>query len=376
MPYLETMTETLPKPAARQPHDMSLIAPRGDSARLLKFFVEDAPETGSVTKITDDIFWLRMPLPMTGLDHINLWILRDGEGWAIVDTGIGSQASKEIWEAAFKGVMKGRRVTRIICTHLHPDHTGLAGWLCRRFHAPLIMTRNEYFLCRLMAADTGKPAPREAIEFYERAGFTHPQIELFKSRFGGFGKAITTMPEGFIRMAEGDTLTINGVDWTILVGSGHSPEHACLYSPSENICITGDQLLPNISSNVSVWPTEPENNPLQDWIDSCEMLRAKLPEDVLVLPAHGIPFRGAHRRLSKLIEHHEKALDRLAEFCASPQRATEVYSVLFRRAIDDGNRIMAVGEAIAHLNCLIARGRMTRRVNDAGQYTYKTRRAA
>lgn len=359
----------------KTPHDVSLTTSKDRSSPMLEFFVETAPESGAVTKIANGIYWLRMPLPMTGLNHINLWILKDGPGWAIVDTGIGSRDSKEIWKSVFKGLMKGKTVTKVIATHLHPDHTGLAGWLCRKFDAPLYMTRGEYFLCRLMAADTGNPAPDYALRFYARAGFTPPQIELYKQRFGGFGKAITPMPEGYTRIQADDVVTIDGSPWRILIGAGHSPEHACLLNEAENICITGDQLLPNISSNVSVWPTESEGNPLEDWIDSCKMLTAELPEDVLVLPAHGIPFRGAHRRLAKLIDHHEKALQRLYAFCTTPKMATEVYSCLFRREITDSNRIMAVGESLAHLNCLVARGRMSRRVNDAGQYTYKSKSA-
>ncbi len=356
----------------KTPHDLSLTTAKDNSSPMLEFIQDKAPENGSVTQIADGIFWLRMPLPMKGLDHINLWILRDGDGWAIIDTGIGSRASKEIWNNALAGIMNGRRVTKVIATHLHPDHTGLAGWLCRKFDAPLYMTRGEYFLCRLMAADTGNPAPRHALKFYERAGFTDPQIELYKQRFGGFGKAITPLPEGYTRIEDGGAVMIDGKPWTVLVGAGHSPEHACLFNEALNICMTGDQLLPNISSNVSVWPTEPEGNPMQDWIDSCYMLRVQLPEDVLVCPAHGIPFRGAYRRLDKLIEHHEKALDRLYDFCKTPKLSTEVYSCLFRRPINDGNRIMAVGESIAHLACLIARGKMSRRINDAGQFTYKS----
>ena len=363
------MTDQAP---IKTPHDQSLVDPKQTSSRMLDFIREEAPESGSVTQITEGVFWLRMPLPMKGLNHINLWILKDGDGWAIVDTGIGSRECKSVWEKALGGIMAGRRVTKVIATHLHPDHTGLAGWLCRKFDAPLYMTRGEYFLCRLMAADTGNPAPLHALKFYERAGFSGPQIELYKQRFGGFGKAITPMPEGYTRIQAGEHISINGVDWNILVGSGHSPEHACLFSPALNICLTGDQLLPNISSNVSVWPTEPEGNPMQDWIDSCYMLRLRLPEDVLVCPAHGIPFRGAYKRLDKLVEHHEKALARLYDFCTTPMLSTQVYSCLFRREINDGNRIMAVGEAIAHLMCLVERGKMTRRINDAGQYTYKS----
>lgn len=356
------MTKTSP--------DEALSAPRDTSSRLLQFIVDEAPAPGSVTEVGDGVYWLRFALPMKGLNHINLWALKDHDNWVVVDTGIGDKDSKKIWEGHFKTLMGGRPVDRVICTHLHPDHTGLAGWICRKFGAPLLMTRGEYFLCRILAADTGKVAPQEGVVFYRKAGYTDDQIELYKMRFGGFGKAITAMPNSYDRLTDGECGSINGREWRIITGSGHSPEHACLYCPELNICLTGDQLLPNISSNVSVWPTEPEANPLQDWIDSCHKLKDELPEDVLVCPAHGIPFRGAHKRLDKLIEHHEKALDRLEEFCKKPRLATEVYSVLFRRTINDGNRIMAVGESIAHLNCLKGRGRITRRLNDAGQFIY------
>ena len=352
--------------------DQSLAQPQDTSSPLLDFFVDVAPEAGEVTPITDDVFWVRMSLPMKGLDHINLWFIRDGDSWVVVDTGIGSRASKDIWNTVFETYMGGQGVNRVIVTHLHPDHAGLAGWICRKFGAPLLMTRDEYFLCRLMAADTGNPAPKEGIEFYERSGFDSEQIEMYKARFGGFGKAITPMPHGYERLQDGQNISIGGRDWKIIVGAGHSPEHACLWCEELGICITGDQLLPNISSNVSVWPTEPECNPLELWIDSCHKLKAALPEDTLVLPAHGIPFRGAHKRLEKLIHHHERALDRLYDYCRTPMLAVDVFSVLFRRPITDGNRLMAVGESLAHLNCLIKRGKMTRRINDAGQYTYKS----
>ncbi len=361
---------------AKTAPDESLTTPRDTSSRLLNFIVDEAPETGSVTEVADGVFWLRFALPMKGLNHINLWALKDGDGWVIVDTGIGNKDSKAIWERHFKELMGGRPVNRVICTHLHPDHTGLAGWICRKFGAPLLMTRDEYFLCRLMAADTGRVAPQEGIAFYTKAGFTPEQIELYKMRFGGFGKAISTLPQGYDRLIEGETGKIGGRVWYVVIGSGHSPEHACLWCPELRLCLTGDQLLPNISSNVSVWPTEPEANPLEEWINSCHKLKEVLPADTLICPAHGIPFRGAHRRLSKLIEHHEKALDRLLEHCKTPRLATEVYSVLFRRDITDGNRIMAVGESIAHLNCLKNRGLLTRRLNDAGQFTYTSRKAA
>ena len=352
--------------------DEALSGPYDASSRLLKFFCADAPDSGAVTKIADGVFWLRMPLPMKGLDHINLWFLEDGENWTVIDTGIGSRESKAIWNSVFKDHMMGAPVSRVIVTHLHPDHAGLAGWICDKFDAPLVMTRGEYFLCRLMAADTGHPAPRAGIDFYRRAGFTEEQIDLYKARFGGFGKAISRLPHGYHRIKDGSTLQIGGREWKVIVGAGHSPEHACLYCEDLKLCISGDQILPNISSNVSVWPTEPQGNPMGDWIASCHKLRGAIPEDTLICPAHGIPFYGVHRRLDKLILHHEKALDRLLALCTTPHLATEVYSALFRRTINDGNRLLAVGEAVAHLHCLIERGQMRRLINDAGQFTYQT----
>lgn len=363
------------KPVPTAP-DESLVAAHDNSSPLLKFIQDSPPETGSVTEVADGVFWLRFGLPMKGLNHINLWALRDGDEWVIVDTGIGNRESKDIWLGHFEKLMGARPVNRVIVTHLHPDHSGLAGWISRKFGAPLVMTRGEYFLCRLMAADTGSVAPREGLRFYQKAGFTTDQIELYKARFGGFGKAITPLPHCYDRIQDGDTGMINGREWRVIIGSGHSPEHAVLWCPELKICLSGDQILPNISSNVSVWPTEPEGNPLQNWIDSCKKLKAVLPEDTLVCPAHGIPFRGAHRRLDKLVEHHEKALDRLYEHCKTARLATQVYPVLFRRSINDGNRIMAVGESIAHLNCLKERGLVSRRLNDAGQFTYKSKRPA
>lgn len=366
------MTKTAPK----TPRDQSLLPSKDNSSRLLKFVTDEAPESGSAMELAEGVFWLRFALPMSGLNHINLWALRDGDGWVIVDTGIGNKDSKDIWEKHFAGLMGGRPVNRVICTHLHPDHTGLAGWICRKFGAPLLMSRGEYFLCRLMAADTGKTAPREGTTFYRKAGFTQEQIDLYKSRFGGFGKAITPLPHSYDRLTEGEIGMIGGREWRVVMGSGHSPEHVCLWCPELKLCLTGDQLLPNISSNVSVWPTEPEGNPLEDWINSCHKLIEVLPEDTLIGPAHGIPFTGAHRRLEKLIDHHEKALERLMERLAEPRLATEVYGALFRRQINDSNRLMAVGESIAHLNCLKGRGLISRRLNDAGQFTYKARRKA
>lgn len=313
------------------------------------------PDAGKTMEVAKGIQWLRMPLPFA-LNHINLWLLRDGPGWAIVDTGVGTKETREIWPTVFSDVMSDAPVTHVIATHMHPDHVGCAGWLVRRFNVDLWMSRDEYMLCRLLVADTGRDAPEEGVRFYQAAGFSEQQLDNYRNSFGFFGKFVTPLPEAFKRMTDRDILAIGAASWEVITGGGHSPEHACLYDAERNLLIAGDQLLPTISSNVSVWPTEPLANPLADWLQSLRNLKQRVPADVLVLPSHGKPFRGAHDRLDELIRGHEQQLERLFESCMEAQRAVDVFPALYKTRIDDRNRIMAVGEALAHLHFLVKRG--------------------
>jgi glyoxylase-like metal-dependent hydrolase (beta-lactamase superfamily II) len=328
------------------------------------------PELGETVTIAPGMHWVRMRLPMQ-LNHINLWLLEDGDGWTVVDTGINDKTTADAWKVLFDSAMGGRRVKRVIVTHLHPDHVGLAGWLVRRFNVSLWMTRTDYLLCRNLVADTGQEAPQEGVRFYRAAGFSEDAIAEYKARFGGFGRGVYRLPQSYRRMQDGEHIPIGGRVWEVVVGRGHAPEHACLWCPEDNLFISGDQILPRISSNVSVFPTEPEANPLQDWLDSCARLRALLPDDALILPSHNEPFRGAPRRLAELIDGHEQNMEKLLLLCTKPVRAVDVFPALFRSRITSGNYGMATGESIAHLNCLIARGLIRRSADKDGITCYE-----
>jgi len=349
-------------------NDASLvpITPRGS----LNYPLEAPPGPAEVVEIAPGVHWLRMPLPLA-LDHINLWALDDGGGWTLVDTGMRTPKIATIWESVLAGPLAGRPVKRVMCTHMHPDHVGMAGWLTRRFDCPFWMTRLEYVTCRMLVADTGRETPPDALRFYKACGWKPAQLEHYKARFGTFGEMIYSLPDSFHRVSHGDEFSIGADQWRSVVGRGHSPEHLCLYCPQRRLLISGDQILPKITSNVSVFPTEPEADPLTDWLESLAMIRTAVPDDVLVLPAHNEPFYGLHTRIDQLIEGHERSLYRLRQALSEPRTAVDVFSLLFRRPVSDGALQMATGESVAHLNCLIGRGHATRQVDEAGVAWYR-----
>ncbi len=330
----------------------------------LAYPLGEGPAIGGGVEIAPGVVWMRMPLGGS-LAFINVWGLKDEGGWTLVDTGMQGAATTEAWRSAFAGPLGGEPIVRVIVTHMHPDHIGMAGWITRKFRCRLWITRMEYLMCRMLAADTGREAPDDGLEFYRAAGWDETALDNYATRFGGFGKAMHALPDSFRRLVDGEALTIGGRTWRVVVGAGHSPEHACLYCPELKLFISGDQVLPKITSNVSVFPTEPEGDPLNDWLTSLARVRELVPDDVLVLPAHNDPFRGLHARLGQLIGFHEGALARLEEALAEgPKRAVDVFGLLFKRKITEPVLSMATGESLAHLNCLVRRG-VARRERDA-----------
>lgn len=331
-------------------------------------FGRERPGVGEAIEVAPGVKWISMPLPFS-LKWINLWLIEEEGGYALVDTGMRTPETEEAWERVFADVMDDKPITRVICTHLHPDHVGMAGWLCERFDCELWMSRTEYITCRMLVGDTGREAPDAVIDFFSRAGWDEAALDRLRQRFGFFGRAVHPPPDSYRRIHDGDVLTIGAHDWRVIVGAGHSPEHVCLLNEAQNLFISGDQLLPRISSNVSVHPTEPEADPLTEWLDSCAMLIRELPEGVLTLPSHNEPFLGAHERLNALIEGHETSLDRLVEHIETPRRAIDCFVTLFGRQCGPEDIYTATGEALAHLNCLIRRG-LARRALEGGVYLY------
>lgn len=318
------------------------------------------PESGEWKEVAEGVYWLRMPLPYA-LDHINLWLLRDNDGWVIVDTGVKSELSKKIWRDVEKKLFKNASVHRVVVTHMHPDHIGMAGWLCRRHQCDLWISQLELLTCYRLVSDTGKKAPSAALDFYRECGHSKEFISAYKKRFGSYGIGISTLPDNYQRLVDGQEMVINDRSWIALSTAGHSPEHISLYCSDLKLLIAGDQLIPRISSNVSVHALEPQADPLEQWLESNEKILLELSDDLLVLPAHQEPFADVHERARQLIGSHERALDRLLKHLKKPARVIDCFSVLFKRPINlqGMGAFLATGETRAHLNWLKRRGKIT-----------------
>ena len=334
----------------------------------LHFPAATAPAAGETRPIAPGVEWVRMPLPFA-LDHINLWLLEDGPGWTIVDAGYATAQTKGLWERIFTERLGGRPVTRIIVTHFHPDHIGLAGWLCERWQAPMWITEKEWLHARVMSRGSEDFVPLRR-EFGRRAGLDPASSELFGDREKSYRRGVPSVPPSFRRIEDGTMLTIGGREWRVVVGEGHAPELACLYCAETGVLISSDQVLPRISPNVSVQAHEPEGDPLACFLRSLEKLRTALPPETLVLPSHNLPFFGLHTRLDELVLHHQARCDEVLAACVVPQSAVDLLPVLFRRPLDQHQTAFALGEALAHLHYLIGREQLDRELGADGVHRF------
>lgn len=331
------------------------------------------PLAGELIEVAPGVFWLRMPLPFQ-LNHINLWLLRDGDGWTIVDTGFPDDAVRATWTQIIERL--DGPVKRLIVTHFHPDHFGLATWLMEKTGAPLSMTTGEFLTAHAVWNEVGGHGARFMVEQFRQHGLDATQLARFEQRGSGYRKAVPALPEYYHRLKAGDIATVDSKKWQILIGYGHAPEHMALYCAELGVLISGDMLLPRISTNISVFAATPDDDALGWFLSSLDELARGMPEETLVLPSHGLPFVGVQVRVGALCAHHEERLRALEEACEiAPQSAAELLNVLFQRALDTHQTMFAMGEAIAHLNLLEQAGRLSRKTDANGVIRY-TRRIA
>ncbi len=337
----------------------------------LSYPFPEPPAFGEALEIAPGVLWARLPLPMA-LDHVNAFALDEGEGWTLVDPGMDTRAGRAALEALLAGPLGGRPVGRVIVTHYHPDHIGLAGWLQAR-GAELVTTRTSWLFARMLTLDVHPLPVAETLEFWRRAGMD-PEIHARRAaeRPFNFADCVHPLPLGFTRIVEGDVIAAAGRRWRVRVGEGHAPDHATLWSEDDDLILGGDQLMPSISANLGVYATEPLADPVADWLESCRRFQPLAEARHLVLPGHKLPFTGLPLRLRQMIENHEGALARLRGLLAEgPRAATGCFPALFKRPIGEAEYGLALVEAVAHLNHLMHRGEVTREESAAGPWLWR-----
>lgn len=321
-------------------------------------YAAERPENGVAVEVVPGIVWLRLALPFA-LDHVNVWLLDDGRGWTAIDTGVADAQTKAVWSR----VLADRPVDRLLVTHFHPDHAGLAGWLAQQVRAPLLMSQTEWLCARGLAIDDTAEFAAANDAYYRLAGLDDGIRQELLGRGNAYRRRVAPPPGSFTRLCHGQGLRLGGSDWRIIVGEGHAPEQVTLWSPERRILIAADQILPRISPVVGVWASQPEADPLGDFLVSLDRY-AGLPEDTLVLPSHGRPFHGLHDRRRELRHHHDERLEKVIGLCRQPATTAAVARALFDRPLDLHQTGFALAETLAHLNRLLLAGAVLRHEED------------
>lgn len=332
----------------------------------LRFPWPEAPEFGVPVEVAPGILWVRFPLPFR-LDHVNIYLIADGDGWAVVDTGISDDVTREAWSDLLNGPLAGQPLTRLIVTHFHPDHIGLAGWLCEEFGLPLLTSQTSFLMCNTISLTPGAAEAKPYQDFYLRHGMDPDTARLVSTHGHQYLKMVTPLPPTFRRLLSGDMLVIGERQFRVYSGDGHAPEQIMLYLPEEKILFAADQVIAKITPNISVWAVDPEGDPLGHYLRTTRTLESHVPEDTLVLPGHQLPFYGLNERCRQIVNHHEDRCRMIAEACAGgPKSVSELVPVVFHRPLDPHQLSFAFSETHAHVNRMIRRGELAWIERDGG----------
>lgn len=338
----------------------------------LRYPIETTPKPDEAIEVAPGIVWVRLALPFR-LNHVNIYLLADGDGWTMIDTGIGNEATIAAWTVLFDGPLKNFKITRLLVTHAHPDHVGLAGWIVERFGCRLWMSQVEY-LQSAYHQHRGSEERRLAQRlFFRRHGMSEDITEALLGRGQDYLKRVSILPASYRRISNGEEISIGARKFKAITGGGHALDQVMLYCEADNIFLSADQVLSKISPNVSVWAVEPDANALGEYLRSLASLHGILKDDVLVLPGHGVPFYGVKTRIKQLADHHEERCQLIAKACAEASKTSaELVPVVFNKHVLDAHQTgFAAGELIAHVNYMLVEGRLTQIMSPDGVLRFK-----
>jgi glyoxylase-like metal-dependent hydrolase (beta-lactamase superfamily II) len=307
-------------------------------------------------EIAPGVHWLVTSLPFR-LRAINLWLLRDGDAWTMIDCGYPLPEVREQIEAAWSRTLDGLPITRLFVTHHHPDHVGNCRWVCERWGIIPTITRGERERALKLMGSQWEEESAHRIGFWRRHGLSEAAAANINEHWGRYRHHFRPLPEEWSPIEDGASLPIGDADWQVIVAQGHAQAQALLHSPERNLLISGDQVLPKITPNVSVFGDHPDSQPLGQFLASNRRL-AQSCGDVMVLPSHNRPFMGLHARIREIEAHHQERLAKIeALLQGSPVTAATLLPELFGDGLNGHEIGFAIGEVIAHLHHLVAEGR-------------------
>ncbi len=333
------------------------LAPHRPAPPGMEWLPTLPPAHGEVVELEHGLQWIRLPVPGY-LDHINVWLAPGNHGgWWLVDTGLGLPVVREAWQPLLARYGLATSLRGILVTHHHPDHFGMASWLADYGGVSVTMSIDAF----AAGARVFQDAHAERIPvFGKQWGVDYPRL-LQDARAGHVLRSVVGgLPPLATPLADGDSFTATALPFAVSLHDGHAEGHACLHAAAAGVFIAGDELLPTISSNVSLYPQGGLDDPMGSHLVSLRRLR-ELPASTLVLPAHGRPFRGAHARLDALEAEHADRFDQLLEFASAPRTAIDFANCLFgHRPLEGMNLLLATGETLAHVRYLLGTGALLR----------------
>ncbi len=320
----------------------------------------------SIVEVSPNIFQVRVPIPFP-LRNVQCYLVRETDGWTMVDTGLNYPAALEAWDGAFRALrMKPRDIRRIVLTHTHPDHFGLAGHFQRLADAPVYALNEE-----IEIIPREWPPEEIAIPLLSRFFRHHGAPDQVLGRVAGRSREVIEMTNPLpvlVPLHEGEDIRIGGQPYRVIWVPGHADGHLVLYRRSDGLMFIGDHVLMKITPNIALWP-QLEFNPLQKYLASLDKISQFKTQ--IALPGHRAIVHDVPARVAEIKQHHQVRLHETLVAAGKGNNGYQVARALFPHLVTADDIRLGMIEALSHLEYLTQAGKLERLEGAVMRYRQK-----